>query len=172
MPAVHTVNKRDFVWALVSFPEQWPWFSVWELDCMCACVQDYKMASYATDSSRAVLWTAILTRVNLKLWRRWVVGKLRAVMSISFVLKSRWVLEPFSSYRCLTSGLNKERRRKKTEEYEKWHFCYRTLLRLAVFRVAFGQLYESCWSQRHSKRNPGRLNKLLACLWWSYTAYA
>ena len=31
-------------------------------------------------------------------------------------------------------------------------FCYHTLLRLAVFRIAFGQLYESCWSQRHSKR--------------------
>ena len=34
-----------------------------------------------------------------------------------------------------------EQRRKK---YEKWHFCYCTLLRLAVFHVAFGQLYESC----------------------------
>ena len=27
---------------------------------------------------------------------------------------------------------------------EKWHFRYRTLLRLAVFRVAFEHLYESC----------------------------
>ena len=33
----------------------------------------------------------------------------------------------------------------------KMALCYRILLRLAVFRVAFGQLYESCWSQRHSK---------------------
>ena len=31
---------------------------------------------------------------------------------------------------------------------------------------------ESCWSQRHSKRKPGRLNMILACLWWSYTAFA
>ena len=30
------------------------------------------------------------------------------------------------------SGLNKK------EEYEKWHFHDRTLLRLVVFRVAFG----------------------------------
>ena len=36
----------------------------------------------------------------------------------------------------------KEERRKK--EDEKWHFCYRTILRLAVFRVAFGHLYECC----------------------------
>ena len=34
----------------------------------------------------------------------------------------------------LTSGLNKERR------ITKWHFCYRTLLGLTVFRVAFGHL--------------------------------
>ena len=27
---------------------------------------------------------------------------------------------------------------------KKWHFCYRTLLRLAVFCLAFGHLYESC----------------------------
>ena len=26
------------------------------------------------------------------------------------------------------------------KEDEKWHFCYRTLLRLAVFHVAFGHL--------------------------------
>ena len=30
--------------------------------------------------------------------------------------------------------------------WEKLHFRYRTLLCLAVFRVAFEQLYESCWS--------------------------
>ena len=71
-----------------------------------------------------------------------------------------------SSYHNLQSGRNKERKKeRKKEEYEKWHFHDRTLLRLAVFRVAFGHLYESCWSQSHSKRKPGRLNKLLACLW-------
>ena len=58
-----------------------------------------------------------------------------------FRAKIKVSLEPFSSYRRLTSGLNKERKKK---EYEKWYFCYRTLLRLAVFRVAFGHLYESC----------------------------
>ena len=34
--------------------------------------------------------------------------------------------------------------RKSKKEYEKWHFCYHTPLRLAVFRVAFGHLYECC----------------------------
>ena len=34
--------------------------------------------------------------------------------------------------------------RKNKKEYEKWHFCYHTLLRLAVFRVVFGHLYECC----------------------------
>ena len=41
------------------------------------------------------------------------------------------------SYRCFKSGLNKERMRK-------WHFRYRTLLRLGVFRMAYEHLYESC----------------------------
>ena len=35
-------------------------------------------------------------------------------------------------------------------------------LRLAVFHVAFAHLYES---ERHSKRKPGCLKKLFACLW-------
>ena len=33
---------------------------------------------------------------------------------------------------------------KKKKEDEQWHFCYRTPLRLAVFRVAFGHFNESC----------------------------
>ena len=35
-------------------------------------------------------------------------------------------------------------KKERKKEYEKWHFGYRTLLHLAVFRVAFGHLYESC----------------------------
>ena len=42
------------------------------------------------------------------------------------------------------SLLDKWSEQRKKKEDEKWHFCYRTLLRLAVFRVAFGHLYESC----------------------------
>ena len=38
-----------------------------------------------------------------------VVGKLHAMMNISFVLK---MLEPFLSYRCLNKSRNEERRRK------------------------------------------------------------
>ena len=37
-----------------------------------------------------------------------------------------------------------EQRKNNKKEYEKWRFCYHTLLRLAVFRVAFGHLYECC----------------------------
>ena len=103
----------------------------------------YKMASYATDRSQPVLWTTPSTKVNSELWRRWVIVLLRVVISISFVIKWRWVLEPFSSYRCL----NKVVVTKKKKEWEtEWHFCNRTLSRLAVFRVAVGHLYESCWS--------------------------
>ena len=43
------------------------------------------------------------------------------------------MFEPFLSYRCMNESRNEER--KKVDE--KWHFCYRTLLRLAVFRVTF-----------------------------------
>ena len=75
---------------------------------------------------------------------------------------STWAVFELSLFDKWSEQRKKER---KKEEYEKWHFCYRTLLRLAVFHVAFGQLYESCWSQRHSKRKPGRLNKLLSHLW-------
>ena len=56
--------------------------------------------------------------------KRWVVVELCAVISISFVLKWQWALEPFSNY---CSGLNKSRNE------EKWHFHYHTLLCLAVF---------------------------------------
>ena len=44
------------------------------------------------------------------------------------------------------------------------YVIYLTLLSLADFRVAFGHLYESCCSQRHSKRTSGRLNELLTYL--------
>ena len=43
------------------------------------------------------------------------------VMSIGFVLKSRWILEPFSSYRCFTSGL------KKRNTYVYIYICIYTL---------------------------------------------
>ena len=41
------------------------------------------------------------------------------------------------------SLLDKWSEQRKKED-EKWRFCYRTLLRLAVFRVVFGHLYVSC----------------------------
>ena len=73
-------------------------------------------------------------------------GEFEAMKTLSGWEAERCDEHPFrakikvSTYRRLTSGLNKERKK----EYEKWYFCYRALLRLAVFRVAFGHLYESC----------------------------
>ena len=122
-----------------------------------SCTHAYKISKWRpkqrTAATECCEWL-LLTRVNLKLWRRWVVGKLHAMMSISFMLKSRWVLEPFSSHIVVWTKVVTKK------EYAKWHFCYCTLLRLAVSHVAFGHLYESCLSQRHS-------NKLLTYFWWS-----
>ena len=115
----------------------------------------------AQRAAAAVCWKS-LTSTQLKLWRRWVFVDLPPEIRGSFVLKPRWVLEPILSYCCWT----------KKKEDEKWHFCNRTLLCLAVFHVAFGHLYESCWSKRHSKRKTRCLNKLLGYLWWSYMAFA
>ena len=50
------------------------------------------------------------------------VGKLRAVMSIRFVLKSRCVLEPFSSYRNLQSGRNGRNKERKNGTFARAHF--------------------------------------------------
>ena len=60
--------------------------------------------------------------------------KAYTVISISFVTKWQWVLDIVVEH----SG--------KKKEWEKWHFRYRILLRLAAFHEALGHLYESCWS--------------------------
>ena len=62
--------------------------------------------------------------------------ELRVVIRISFVLSYGEYLNRFRDIVVEHRGLNKK-------EYEKWHFHDRTHLRLAVFRVAFGHLYES-----------------------------
>ena len=100
-----------FPCALVSFPDQWEWYLAWERDFVCAFVQNLKMASFTTNSYHRVLWMALSARVNLRLWIRWVVEKLHAVMSIRLVLKSRWVLEQFSSYLCLTKWSEQRKNR-------------------------------------------------------------
>ena len=90
----------------------------WPQPCRKFCIQqngdvtrDRNVSNPIYESIISMVWrTAFLTTVNLKLWSCWVVGKLRALTRIKFVLKWRWVLEPFSSYRRLTSGLNKEER--------------------------------------------------------------
>ena len=89
---------------IVSFPDQCLWHLTWERDYMWHAYKFRKWhPSQRTATTECCKWL-LLTRVNLKQWRRWMVRKLRAVMSISFMLKSRQVLELFSSYRCLASG--------------------------------------------------------------------
>ena len=126
----NVVNARDFVWPLVSFPEQ------------LTVVFDLGTKLHVRISTR--LENGVLrngqqsgSAVNNfldqgKFEALKMLSGLEAVMSISFMLKSRWVLEPFSSYRCLTSSLKKRKN---------LHFRYRTLSRLAVFREAFGRLW-------------------------------
>ena len=55
----------DFTCGLVSLPDQWPWSLVWKWDYVCTCVH-LKIESYGTDSSQAVLWTA-LSREAMKI---------------------------------------------------------------------------------------------------------
>ena len=97
------------------------------------------------------------TRVNLKLWRRWVVGKLLAMMSISFVLQSRWVLEPFFSYRCLNKSRNEEKIRKMAL----------LLSHTFAFSCLPNGFWTLIWVLLITKRMSGCLNKLLTYLWWS-----
>ena len=48
-------STRDFACALVLFPDQWVWYLAWERKCMCACIQNQKMASFTMGSSCGVL---------------------------------------------------------------------------------------------------------------------
>ena len=132
LPAGH------FACVLVSLPDQRPWSLVWERDFVCACVQNLKWRpKQRTAASECCEWL-LLTRVNLKLWRHWVVVELRAVISISFVLKWRWVL--LNRLRDIIvehSGLNNLERKK---EYEKWHFHDRTLFAFSCLPRGFWPL--------------------------------
>ena len=135
-----------------------------------SCAHAYKIGkwhpSQQTTTTECCEWL-LLTRANFKLSRRWVVIELRVVIRISFVLKWWWVLKTVFEISLLNIMVLTKKKNMKNGT-----FATCTLLRLAVFCVAFGHLYESCWSQSHSKRKPGCLNKLLVHLWWSYTAFA
>ena len=107
-------STHDFACALFSFPDQQAWYLDWERDYMCACVQIIKWhPSQRTATTKCCEWL-LLTRLNLKLWRRRVVVELRTVIRISFVLKWWWALKPFLRYRCwnIEGWTKKERTRK------------------------------------------------------------
>ena len=131
-------STSDFACAVVSFPDQWLWYLVWERDYMCACIQNYKMASFATDSNYRVLWMAFVDQGEFEAMKNWVVVELHAVISISFVLKWRWVLKSLPDIIVEPNGLNKK------ERIRKMALLLPHTLRLAVVRVAFDHLYESC----------------------------
>ena len=61
-------------------------------------------------------------------------GMPKCMLTFAFIHYPYLVCIQFLSYCCL----NKSRNEKK--KHEKWHFRYRTLLCLAVFRMAFGHL--------------------------------
>ena len=115
-----------------------------------SCAHAYKIRKWRpkqrTAATECCEWL-LSTRVNLKLWRRWVVGKLLAMMSISFVLKSRWVLESFLSYCCLNKSRNEER------------MCKMALLLSHTF--AFSCLPCDFWTLIWVLLITKRLNKLL-----------
>ena len=127
-----------------------------------SCAHAYKIRkwrpSQRTAASECCEWL-LLTRVNfeaMKTLSGWEAERCDEHPFRAKIKVSTWAVFELSSF-------DKWSEQRKKKEYEKWYFCYRTLLRLAVFHVAFGHLYESCWSQRHSKRMSGLLNKLLAC---------
>ena len=116
--------RRD--WELPALPS-WTWS--WP-KCACSklrCAASPLMLTLPNETLNCICW---------KLWRRCEFVDLRTRVQITFVLKWRWVLEPFMSYHCWT----------KFWWEEKWHFSHRTLSCLAVFHETFGKLYESCWS--------------------------
>ena len=85
-------------------------------------------------------------------------------MRINFVLKSRCVLEPFSSYRCLKSGPSKERLRKMALSLPQT-FAFSCLPRsfwaLIIMSLAdhIKALKDECWT-------------LLVYLWWSCMSFS
>ena len=122
-----------------------------------SCVHVYKIRKWhpkqRTAASECCEW--LLTKVNLKLWRRRVVVELRAEISISFVQKWRWALKPFLRYHCWTSWSWQERKKERKKEYEKWHvyiFVFSCLLRgfwpLIWVLLITKALKEEAWALR------------------------
>ena len=70
-----------------------------------------------------------------------------------FVPKWRWVAEPFSRYRRLTSGLSNKR-------IQKMALLLPHTFVFSYLPHGFWHLYESCWSQKHSKKKPGCLKRI------------
>ena len=157
-------STGNFTCALVSLQDQRVWSFVWDETTCAHAYNIKKMTSYATSSRRAVLWTAFLTRITLKLWRCSVVWKLHTVISINFVLNLKWVLKPFWSYRCLKSGLNKERI---------WKLPL-SLLHTSAFSCLPRGFWALIWVLLIIKANrkTRHFNKILAYLWWKDTAFA
>ena len=95
--------------------------------------------------------------------KRWVVVKLRAVINISFVIKWRWELEPFSRYRCLTKWSEQERRKMALSVPHTFAFS-------CLSRGFWALIWVLLISKALVKTR--RLNKLLVYLCWSYTTFA
>ena len=125
-------STRGFACAL---PDQWLWHLTWERDFMCACVQNMKMASFATESHHESVvngfyWPGEFEA--MKTLSGWEATRCDGHQFRAKIKVSTWAVFELS----LFDKWSEQERRP-----EKWHFCYRTLSRLAVFRLALGYLW-------------------------------
>ena len=135
MPAVHNSQFHvctSHVWSLV-----------WERDYVCACIQHLKMASYAMDSNRAELRTALSIRV-----------KLRVVMALS-----TWTVFEISMLNFVVLT-----RRQKMALAQPHTFALNCLPCGFWALVSLADHKETQGKNKH-------LNKPLSYLWWNYTTF-
>ena len=161
-------HVRDFMCAVVSFPNQWPVVIGLGMRlnvCMCTRLENGVLHNGQQPGSAVNSFFDHSEFEAMNSLSGWEAAHCDEHQFHAKIKVSIWAVFKLSLF-------DKWSEQRKEERNKKWHFCYRTLLRWAVFRMTFGQLHQSCWSRRHSKRKPGRLNKLLACLWWSYMAFA
>ena len=98
-----------------------------------------KLASFTTDSNHRVLRMAYIDQGEFEAMN--LLSGWGAARSDEHQFHVKIKVSTLAVFELSSFDKWSEQRKK---EGEKRHFRYRTLLRLAVFRVAFGQPYESC----------------------------
>ena len=124
---------------LVPLPVQMQWCVVSEWDIVDACIQNHKMESYAMDSSCSVSRANHSFNEQLRMKTLWIRSTLYWVTYELFSCYNHGQYLSHSRDILRIDQTKKERIRKMALlPLQTWH--------LAVFREAFGQRYESCWS--------------------------